>query len=297
MKTGAGRLLAQSGCAMSDFTTYISYIFLLFLVFMISAYYNIKMCAVDKRKEIIMQLQRLLSFARKAVDEYTMIQEGDHIAVGISGGKDSLTLLCALHGLKRFYPQKFELSAVTVDLGFDDFDLTPIKDLCHDMEIPYQIVKSDIYHILFDIRKESNPCSLCAKMRKGALNQAVKEMGCNKVAYAHHKDDIVETMLLSMIFEGRFYSFSPKTWLDRMDLTVIRPLMFVEEMDVIGFKNKYNLPVVKSKCPVDGYTKRQYAKELLRQINKDHPGAKERMFHAILNGDIKGWPQRQIRTR
>ena len=195
-----------------------------------------------------MQLQRLLSFARKAVDEYTMIQEGDHIAVGISGGKDSLTLLCALHGLKRFYPQKFELSAVTVDLGFDDFDLTPIKDLCHDMEIPYQIVKSDIYHILFDIRKESNPCSLCAKMRKGALNQAVKEMGCNKVAYAHHKDDIVETMLLSMIFEGRFYSFSPKTWLDRMDLTVIRPLMFVDEMDVIGFKNKYNLPVVKSKC-------------------------------------------------
>lgn len=297
MKTGAGRLLAQSGCAMSDFTTYISYIFLLFLVFMISAYYNIKMCAVDKRKEIIMQLQRLLSFARKAVDEYTMIQEGDHIAVGISGGKDSLTLLCALHGLKRFYPQKFELSAVTVDLGFDDFDLTPIKDLCHDMEIPYQIVKSDIYHILFDIRKESNPCSLCAKMRKGALNQAVKEMGCNKVAYAHHKDDIVETMLLSMIFEGRFYSFSPKTWLDRIDLTVIRPLMFVDEMDVIGFKNKYNLPVVKSKCPVDGYTKRQYAKELLRQINKDHPGAKERMFHAILNGDIKGWPQRQIRTR
>ena len=297
MKTGAGRLLAQSGCAMSDFTTYISYIFLLFLVFMISAYYNIKMCAVDKRKEIIMQLQRLLSFARKAVDEYTMIQEGDHIAVGISGGKDSLTLLCALHGLKRFYPQKFELSAVTVDLGFDDFDLTPIKDLCHDMEIPYQIVKSDIYHILFDIRKESNPCSLCAKMRIGELNQAVKEMGCNKVAYAHHKDDIVETMLLSMIFEGRFYSFSPKTWLDRMDLTVIRPLMFVDEMDVIGFKNKYNLPVVKSKCPVDGYTKRQYAKELLRQINKDHPGAKERMFHAILNGDIKGWPQRQIRTR
>lgn len=244
-----------------------------------------------------MQLQRLLSFSRKAVDEYAMIQEGDHIAVGISGGKDSLTLLYALHGLKRFYPRKFELSAVTVDLGFDNFDLTPVKDLCREMDVPYRIVKSDIYHILFDIRKESNPCSLCAKMRKGALNQAVKEMGCNKVAYAHHKDDIVETMLLSMIFEGRFYSFSPKTWLDRMDLTVIRPLMFVDEMDVIGFKNKYNLPVVKSKCPIDGYTKRQYAKELLRQINKEHPGAKERMFHAILNGNIKGWPQRQIRVR
>ena len=219
-----------------------------------------------------MQLQRLLSYTRKAVDEYEMIQEGDHIAVGISGGKDSLTLLYA------------------------DFDLTGIRELCRELDVPYKIVKSDIYDILFNIRKESNPCSLCAKMRKGALNQAIKEMGCNKVAYAHHKDDIIETMLLSLIFEGRFHSFSPRTYLDRMDLTVIRPLMYVDEMDVIGFKNKYDLPVVKSKCPVDGYTKRQYAKELLRQINLEHPGARERMFHAILNGNISGWPDRIIRV-
>lgn len=239
-----------------------------------------------------MQLQRLLSFTRKAVDEYDMIQEGDHIAVGISGGKDSLTLLYALHGLKRFYPKHFELSAVTVDLGFENFDLSPIQDLCKELGIPYQIVKSEIYHILFDVRKEANPCSLCAKMRKGALNDAVKEMGCNKVAYAHHKDDIIETMLLSLIFEGRFHSFSPKTYLDRMDLTVIRPIMFIDEKDVIGFKNKYDLPVVKSKCPVDGYTKRQYAKELVKQLNEEHPGARERMFHAVLNGNIKGWPER-----
>ncbi len=244
-----------------------------------------------------MQLQRLLSYTRKAVDEYGMIREGDHIAVGISGGKDSLTLLYALHGLQRFYPQKFKLSAVTVDLGFPDFDLTPIRDLCHELEVPYQIVKSDIYEILFHIRKESNPCSLCAKMRKGALNQAVKEMGCNKVAYAHHKDDIIETMLLSLIFEGRFHSFSPRTYLDRMDLTVIRPLMYVDEMDVIGFKNKYRLPVVKSNCPVDGYTKRQYAKELLKQLNTEHPGARERMFHAILTGNFSGWPERTLRVR
>ena len=243
-----------------------------------------------------MQLQRLLSYTRKAVDEYEMIQEGDHIAVGISGGKDSLTLLYALHGLRRFYPKHFELSAITVDLGFEDFDLTRIRDLCRVLDIPYKIVKSDIYDILFNIRKESNPCSLCAKMRKGALNQAIKEMSCNKVAYAHHKDDIIETMLLSLIFEGRFHSFSPRTYLDRMDLTVIRPLMYVDEMDVIGFKNKYDLPVVKSKCPVDGYTKRQYAKELLRQINLEHPGARERMFHAILNGNISGWPDRIIRV-
>lgn len=244
-----------------------------------------------------MKLQQLLSFTRKAVDEYQMIQEGDHIAVGISGGKDSLTLLYALHGLKRFYPNKFELSAITVDLGYEEFDLNPVHELCQELGVPYKVVKTDIAHILFEERKESNPCSLCAKMRKGALNDAIKEMGCNKVAYAHHKDDIIETMLLSLIFEGRFHSFSPKTYLDRMDLTVIRPIMFVDEADVIGFKNKYNLPVVKSKCPVDGYTKRQYAKELVRQLNTEHPGAKNRMFTAILNGDIEGWPERILHKR
>ena len=244
-----------------------------------------------------MKLQQLLSFTRKAVDEYQMIQEGDHIAVGISGGKDSLTLLYALHGLKRFYPNKFELSAITVDLGYEEFDLDPVHELCQELGVPYKVVKTDIAHILFEERKESNPCSLCAKMRKGALNDAVKEMGCNKVAYAHHKDDIIETMLLSLIFEGRFHSFSQKTYLDRMDLTVIRPIMFVDEADVIGFKNKYNLPVVKSKCPVDGYTKRQYAKELVRQLNTEHPGAKNRMFTAILNGDIEGWPERILHKR
>ena len=244
-----------------------------------------------------MKLQQLLSFTRKAVDEYQMIQEGDHIAVGISGGKDSLTLLYALHGLKRIYPNKFELSAITVDLGYEEFDLDPVHELCQELGVPYKVVKTDIAHILFEERKESNPCSLCAKMRKGALNDAVKEMGCNKVAYAHHKDDIIETMLLSLIFEGRFHSFSPKTYLDRMDLTVIRPIMFVDEADVIGFKNKYNLPVVKSKCPVDGYTKRQYAKDLVRQLNTEHPGAKNRMFTAILNGDIEGWPERILHKR
>ena len=239
-----------------------------------------------------MKLQQLLSHTRKAVDEYQMIQEGDHIAVGISGGKDSLTLLYALHGLKRFYPNHFELSAITVDLGYEQCDFTPIKELCREMEIPYHIVKTDIAQILFEERKEKNPCSLCATMRKGALNQAVKDIGCNKIAYAHHKDDIIETMILSLFFEGRFYSFSPKTYLDRMDLTVIRPIMFVDEADVIGFKNKYNLPVVKSACPVDGYTKRQYAKDLLADLNRQYPGIKQRMFTAILNGNIPGWPER-----
>ena len=239
-----------------------------------------------------MKLQQLMSYARRAIDDYDMISDGDRIAVGISGGKDSLTLLYALHGLKRFYPHPFELEAITIDLGHPGFDVSKIHRLCKEMEIPYTVVKTDIAQIIFEERKESNPCSLCAKMRKGSLNEAIKKTGCNKVAYAHHKDDIIETMILSLIYEGRFYSFSPKTYLDRMDLTVIRPLMYVNEADIKGFRNKYNLPVVKSPCPADGYTKREYAKNLLRQLNLENPGAKERMFSAIINGNIKGWPER-----
>ncbi|MCI8514834.1 MAG: tRNA 2-thiocytidine(32) synthetase TtcA [Lachnospiraceae bacterium] len=239
-----------------------------------------------------MTLQKLLSYTRKAVDEYRLIEDGDRIAVGISGGKDSLALLYALHGLQRFYPKRFELIAVTVHLGLDRMDFSPVQALCEKLQIPYHIIPSQIYSIIFEERREDNPCSLCAKMRKGALNQAVKSLGCNKVAYAHHKDDVVETMLLSLIFEGRFYSFSPKTYLDRMDLTVIRPLMFAPEADIIGFKNSCQLPIVKNLCPADGYTKRQYAKELLGRLNREHPGAKERMFTAICDGNIKGWPER-----
>ena len=243
-----------------------------------------------------MKLQKLLSLTRKAVDEFNLIDPGDKIAVGVSGGKDSLTMLYALHGLMRFYPNPFTIEVITVDLGHPGFQAEKIENLCRELNVPFHLVKTEIAPIIFQERKESNPCSLCAKMRKGALNTKAKELDCNKVAYAHHKDDIIETMLLSLIFEGRFHSFSPRTYLDRMDLTVIRPLMYVDEMDVIGFKNKYDLPVVKSKCPVDGYTKRQYAKELLRQINLEHPGARERMFHAILNGNISGWPDRIIRV-
>ena len=242
-----------------------------------------------------MKLQQLLSFTRKAVDEYQMIEAGDKIAVGISGGKDSLTLLYALAGLRRFYPKPFDLIAITVDLGYEKFHTEKIEALCQKLDVPYHVVKTDIARILFEESKESNPCSLCAKMRKGALNEAVKKLGCNKVAYAHHKDDIIETMILSLIFEGRFHSFSPKSYLDRMDLTVIRPMMYVNEADVIGFQRKYELPVEKSRCPVDGLTKRQYAKDLIHQLELDHPGAKQRMFTAIINGNIEGWPVRLTR--
>lgn len=218
-----------------------------------------------------------------------MIDDGDKIAVGISGGKDSLTLLYALSGLRRFYPKKFELMAVTVDLGFQNLDLTQINALCEALQVEYKIVRTDIAQIIFEDRKESNPCSLCAKMRKGALNEAVKAAGANKIAYAHHKDDVVETMLLSLIYEGRFHTFSPVTYLDRMELTVIRPLLYMNEADVIGFVNKYDVPVVKSPCPADGHTKREYIKQLLQQLNRENPGVKERMFTAIRTGSLKGW--------
>ena len=237
-----------------------------------------------------MKLQRLLSLVRQAIDQYYMIEEGDHIAIGISGGKDSLTLLWGLAYLQRFYPKQFSLSAITVDMGIDTMDLEPIKALCQEFQVSYEIVPTEIGKILFDIRKETNPCSLCAKLRKGALNQKALEMGCSKIAYAHHKDDLIETAMMSLLYEGRFYAFSPVTHLDRTDLTVIRPLMFVSEADVKGFRNKYQLPVCKNPCPMDGHTRREYVKNLIHTLNMENPGVKDRLFRAVMEGHIDGWP-------
>lgn len=236
-----------------------------------------------------MKLQQVYSLTRKAIDDYHMIQAGDEIAVGISGGKDSLTLLYALQGLRRFYPHPFKLCAVTVDLGFDNLKLDKISDLCEDLDVPYHIIHTDIAKIIFEDRRESNPCSLCAKMRKGALNDAMKAIGYNKVAYAHHKDDVVETMMMSLIYEGRLHTFRPVTYLDRTDITVIRPLIYMNEADVIGFVNKYKVPVVKSPCPADGHTKREYIKNLVQKINLESPGVKGRIFTAIQSGKLDGW--------
>ena len=239
--------------------------------------------------EVKMKLQQVYSLTRKAIDDYHMIQAGDEIAVGISGGKDSLTLLYALQGLRRFYPHPFKLCAVTVNLGFDNLKLDKISDLCEDLDVPYHIIHTDIAKIIFEDRRESNPCSLCAKMRKGALNDAMKAIGCNKVAYAHHKDDVVETMMMSLIYEGRLHTFRPVTYLDRTDITVIRPLIYMNEADVIGFVNKYKVPVVKSPCPADGHTKREYIKNLVQKINLESPGVKGRIFTAIQSGKLDGW--------
>ncbi len=236
-----------------------------------------------------MNLQQVYSRTRKAIDDYHMIAPHDKIAVGISGGKDSLTLLYALHGLQRFYPVPFELCAVTIDLGFANLDLGKIKELCASLAVDYHVISTDIAKIVFDDRRETNPCSLCAKMRKGALNDAMKAAGCNKVAYAHHRDDVVDTMMMSLLYEGRFHTFRPVTYLDRTGITVIRPLIYMQEADIIGFVHKYNVPVVKSPCPADGNTKREYVRKLLQKINQETPGVRERMFTAIQGGGLEGW--------
>lgn len=239
-----------------------------------------------------MKLQQVMSHVRRAIDDYLMIEEGDCIAVGISGGKDSLTLLYALSGLRRYYPKHFSIYAVTVDLGFQNLNLDKIVSLCKELDVPYKVVQTNIGEIVFQDRKEDNPCALCSKMRKGALNNAMKELGCNKVAYAHHKDDVVTTMMMSLIYEGRLHTFSPVTYLDRADMTVIRPLIYMNEADVIGFVNKYQIPVVKSPCPADKRTKREYVHQILQQLNRENPGVKDRMFTAILNSDMEGWSNR-----
>ncbi len=236
-----------------------------------------------------MDRQSLEGRVRRAVDDYEMIQEGDRIAVGLSGGKDGLALLMALSGLQRYYPKHFELEAVTVDLGFPDFDTEPVRAFCEKLRVPYTVVKTDIGTIVFDLRKEKNPCSLCSKMRKGALDKVMKEKGCNKIAYAHHKNDIVNTFLMSLVYEGSFQIFSPVTYLDRSGLTLIRPLIYVSEGEIISVRDAYGLPARKSPCPADGNTKRESVKQLIQKLDAENPGMEDRLFTAVSHSGIYGW--------
>lgn len=236
-----------------------------------------------------MKLQKLLSYVRRAADDYGMIQEGDRVAVGISGGKDSLSMLIALKALQRFYPNKFELEAISVSLGFEGMDFTPIKELCEKIGVNYTVVETDIGEIIFKHRKEKNPCSLCAKMRKGALNDKVEELGCNKIALGHNKDDVIETLFMALFYEGRIYDFSPVTFLDRMKITSIRPLIYVPERDIISFAKTEGLPIVKNKCGVDGHTKREDIKRFVASQRSIYDNFDEKIFGAIKRSDIKGW--------
>ena len=235
------------------------------------------------------ELKHILSYTRRAVADYEMISPGDRIAVGISAGKDSLTLLYALAALRRFYPVPFELDAVTIDMGFDGMDFAPISALCRELDVPYHVIPTKISHIIFDVRKESNPCSLCAKMRRGALHNAAKELGCNRVALGHHFDDVVETFMLNLFHEGRIGCFQPVTYLSRTDLHLIRPLIYCPEKDIRYFANKVNLPVIKSPCPADGNTEREEMKQLLRTLDREHTGLRYRIFGAIQRGEIDGF--------
>ena len=219
-----------------------------------------------------------------------MLEAGDRVAVGVSGGKDSLTLLYAMRQLQRFYPKNFELSAITCNVGFEGMDFTGVSDFCDSLQIPYEQVDTKIAEIVFQGNQEIRPCSLCAKLRKGAMYKRLAELGINKIAYAHNKDDFIETALMSLIYEGRFYAFPPVTILPEAGVTVIRPMMYVPEKGVANFVVEQGIRIMKNACPVDGSTKREYARQLMEQINRETPGAKDRMMHAIVSGRFSDWP-------
>ncbi len=235
------------------------------------------------------EMRRMLSYVRRAVDDYNMIEDGDRIAVGISGGKDSLSLLEVLSEMRIFYPKKYELVAITVDMGFEGSDYSEIEEFCRRLNIKYIVEKTDIAKIIFDVRKEPNPCSLCAKMRRGSLHSAAVDAGCNKVALGHHFDDAVETFMLNLFFEGRLGCFSPKSYLSNRKLGLIRPMLYATEKDVKYFASKRKLPVVTSLCPEDHATEREKMKKLLSELEKNNKGLRHRIFHAICKGEIDGF--------
>lgn len=242
-------------------------------------------------------LKKLLSYTRRAVDHYHMIEAGDRIAVGVSGGKDSLTLLAALAGLRRFYPKPYEVVAITLEMGYEDMDFAPVQALCDTLGVTYIRIPTQIKQIVFDIRKEENPCSLCAKLRRGALHEAAIQAGCRKVALGHHFDDVVETYLLSLMYEGRISCFKPVTYLDRVGVTLIRPLLYTPEYFIRAFAQRQALPIVHNPCPADGNTKRQEVKDLLKALEKQNRGVRERIFGAIQRYPLDGWAPDTTRYR
>lgn len=236
-------------------------------------------------------MQKIMGYIRRAVTEYKMIEDGDRVAVGVSGGKDSVALLAGLAGARRFMGIDFSIAAVSLDNGFPGVqtDFSPLEALCGELEVPFFLRRTQIGTIVFAEREESNPCSLCARMRRGVLHDAAKELGCNKIALGHHYDDAVETFLMNLINEGRVGCFSPVSYLSRKDLTMIRPLVFAPEREIANAVRRAGLPVVKNPCPVDGCTERQWTKEFLTDLEKTHPGVTKRMFGALCRGHISNW--------
>ena len=246
-------------------------------------------------------MEKICSLVRRCVEDYDMIQPGDRVAVGVSGGKDSLVTLTALAKLSRYYPKPFTVEAFTLDMGAADgrqrADFGPVADYCAGLEVPFHLISSEISHIIFDLRKEKNPCSMCAKMRRGALHNAILEAGITKIALGHHFDDAVETFFLSLFYEGRLSCFQPVTELTRTGITQIRPLLYCGEGMVRGAARRNNMPVVKNPCPADGYTKRQEVKELVTELERRYPGLMERVFGSMQRLPLPAWEPLEHRRR
>ena len=233
-------------------------------------------------------MQKLMGLVRRCVDDYNMISEGDKIAVGVSGGKDSLVLLVLLAGLREYFNKPFELHAITIDMGLG-MDYTPIRALCDSLQVPFHLVETQIGPVIFDYRKEKNPCSMCSKMRRGALNQAILDRGFNKLALGHHYDDAVETFVMNLLFEGRIGCFQPVTNLDRTGIIQIRPMLYIHERTVDNFAVRKELPVIENRCPVDKATKREEVKQLVFDLSKTYPDLKERIFGAMQRLPLDEW--------
>lgn len=234
-------------------------------------------------------LQKIIGACRKAIDDYNMIDEGDKIAIGLSGGKDSIALLYALYYLKKFYPKKYEIMAITINPGTEDFKTDELEKLCKKLGIEYVVYNSNIAKVVFDIRKETNPCSLCANMRRGMINSIAIEHGCNKIALGHHSDDVIETFLMSVLLNGKIHCFAPVTYLSRSDVKTIRPMIYVEEKEVRAVARDLSFPVMNKCCPMDGFSKREYMKDLIYKIRKDIPNVKKHVMGAVRRSNIPGW--------
>jgi len=234
-------------------------------------------------------MNKILSYVRRCVEDYDMIQPGDRVAVGVSGGKDSLILLAALARLREFYPKPFTVEAITLDLGLEGLDFQPVARYCQTIGVPYTLIPTEIAHVIFDLRREKNPCSMCAKMRRGALHAAMLERDLRKIALGHHFDDAVETFFLSLFYEGRLSCFQPVTWLDRTGISQIRPLLYCSEGHIRTVAERERLPVVHNPCPADGYTKRQEIKELVYTLGQRYPNLKSRVFGAMQRLPLPEW--------
>ena len=234
-------------------------------------------------------MQHILGQVRRCVEDYHMIEAGDKVAVGVSGGKDSLLTLTALARLRDFYPIPFQVEAITLETGTPGMSFDAVAELCRELEVPYTRIHVPVYQIVFEERKEKNPCSLCAKLRRGSLNTALTERGIHKIALGHHYDDAIETLLMNLLFEGRIGCFQPVTYLDRTGITQIRPLLYCQEADIRRMAAKLCLPVVKNTCPMDGHSRRQEVKELIASLEERYPDLKKKLFGAVQRYPLYGW--------